>query len=76
MEQIYIISDVSGKVGEVTRRTVFFRFGEWCYSGMMDLGYTKINLHDLRLLMPSLQRQQGALKRYIKSMIICPISSN
>ena len=43
-------------------RDVFFRCGNWCYSGSVYLGHDAITLRDMPRIIPLLQRQQGKLE--------------
>mmetsp|Transcript_44255 Transcript_44255/g.138927 ORF Transcript_44255/g.138927 Transcript_44255/m.138927 type:complete len:665 (-) Transcript_44255:1385-3379(-) len=42
-------------------REVFFRCGNWCYSGSVYLGHEDITLRDMPRIIPLLQRQQNKL---------------
>jgi len=43
---------------------VFFRCGNWCYKGRVQFNGLRINVTDLPVLIPVLQRQQGSLRYY------------
>ena len=47
--------------GTSTTREVLFRYGNWCYSGRIELGSTSLNKEDLPTVVPILQLQQGNL---------------
>ena len=53
---------------------VFFRCGNWCYTGQIQFGGLKIGAADLCLLIPILQKQQGSLRYYCNSSTV-PTSS-
>ena len=61
--QIYVILRAIGSQrGQSTQREVLFRYGNWCYSGHIELGSTRLNKEDLPTVVPILQLQQGNLK--------------
>lgn len=41
---------------------VLFRCGNWCYTGTVDLGSASLELADLPVVIPALQKQQGSLQ--------------
>lgn len=41
---------------------VLFRCGNWCYTGKVDLGSAALELADLPVVIPALQKQQGSLQ--------------
>ncbi|TYZ56957.1 hypothetical protein PybrP1_010152 [[Pythium] brassicae (nom. inval.)] len=41
---------------------VLFRCGNWCYTGKVDLGSASLELADLPVVIPALQKQQGSLQ--------------
>lgn len=43
---------------------VFFRCGNWCYKGEIQRSGLKLNISDLPVLIPTLQRQQGSLRYF------------
>jgi hypothetical protein len=55
--QTYIIRSSKSNIHEV-----LFRCGNWCYSGRVDLGNAGLELSDLPVVIPALQKQQGSLQ--------------
>jgi hypothetical protein len=55
--QTYIIRSSTSNIHEV-----LFRCGNWCYSGRVDLGNSALELADLPVVIPALQKQQGSLQ--------------
>lgn len=55
--QTYIIRSSTSAIHEV-----LFRCGNWCYAGRVDLGGSKVELADLPVVIPALQKQQGSLQ--------------
>lgn len=55
--QTYIIRSSKSNLHEV-----LFRCGNWCYTGKVDLGSSNLELTDLPLVIPALQKQQGSLQ--------------
>lgn len=53
---------------------VLFRCGNWCYSGKVDLGSASLELADLPVVIPALQKQQGSLQ-YLCEWKAMPASS-
>lgn len=53
---------------------VLFRCGNWCYSGKVDLGSASVELADLPVVIPALQKQQGSLQ-YLCEWKAMPASS-
>jgi hypothetical protein len=47
-----------------TEHDVFFRCGNWCYKGPIDFMGLNLGLHQLPVVIPTLQRQQQALKYF------------
>lgn len=43
---------------------VLFRCGNWCYKGLVQFNDLKINLEDVPIVIPTLQRQQGSLRYF------------
>ena len=68
-QQMYLIR--KSKDSSSAYREVFFRCGDWCYSGEVAFNflednkeagtYRDINLKDIPKVIPSLQRQQDGL---------------
>ena len=54
---------------------VFFRCGNWCYKGDIQFPGLTIGISDLTILIPTLQKQQGALQYFCSSMNV-PTSSD
>ncbi|GMF10790.1 unnamed protein product [Phytophthora lilii] len=55
--QTYIVRSSKTNLHEV-----LFRCGNWCYSGKVDLGSADIELADLPVVVPALQKQQASLQ--------------
>ena len=46
--QTYVIMrSIGAAVGQSTTREVLFRYGNWCYSGRIELGTTRLAVEDL-----------------------------
>lgn len=43
---------------------VFFRCGNWCYKGVIQRSGLNLDISDLPVLIPTLQRQQGSLRYF------------
>lgn len=41
---------------------VLFRCGNWCYGGLVDLGSSQVELADVPVVIPALQKQQASLQ--------------
>ncbi len=52
------------KTSEDEFHEVFFRCGNWCYRGPIEFPGMDINVSDLPIIIPTLQRQQGSLRYY------------
>lgn len=46
---------------------VFFRCGNWCYSGRIQFGSLTLSTAQLPVIIPTLQKQQGSLRYYCNS---------
>ncbi|CEG43061.1 uncharacterized protein PHALS_13283 [Plasmopara halstedii] len=55
--QTYIVQSSKSNLHEV-----LFRCGNWCYSGKVDLGNADLELADLPVVIPALQKQQASLQ--------------
>ncbi|KAH7476379.1 hypothetical protein KRP22_000219 [Phytophthora ramorum] len=55
--QTYIVRSSKNNLHEV-----LFRCGNWCYSGKVDLGSADLELADLPVVVPALQKQQASLQ--------------
>lgn len=55
--QTYIVRSSKNNLHEV-----LFRCGNWCYGGKVDLGSADIELADLPVVVPALQKQQASLQ--------------
>ncbi|KAG3114786.1 hypothetical protein PI124_g6446 [Phytophthora idaei] len=55
--QTYIVRSSKNNLHEV-----LFRCGNWCYSGKVDLGSADLELVDLPVVVPALQKQQASLQ--------------
>lgn len=55
--QTYIVRSSSSNLHDV-----LFRCGNWCYTGKVDLGSPSLELADLPVVIPALQKQQGSLQ--------------
>ena len=55
--QTYIIRSSTNNLHDV-----LFRCGNWCYTGKVDLGSATVELADLPVVIPALQKQQGSLQ--------------
>lgn len=55
--QTYIVRSSKSSLHEV-----LFRCGNWCYAGKVDLGGAALELADLPVVIPALQKQQGSLQ--------------
>ncbi|ETI56696.1 hypothetical protein F441_00850 [Phytophthora nicotianae CJ01A1] len=55
--QTYIVRSSKDNLHEV-----LFRCGNWCYSGKVDLGSADLELADLPVVVPALQKQQASLQ--------------
>lgn len=55
--QTYIVRSSSTNLHDV-----LFRCGNWCYTGKVDLGNPTLELADLPVVIPALQKQQGSLQ--------------
>lgn len=68
--QTYVIfpnsHDAESKVSH-NLSEVFFRCGNWCYKGEIDFSGVSINISDLPILIPMLQRQQNSLRYYCQT---------
>ena len=60
--QTYIVLKPSAAQEGSSRREAFFRFGNWTYTGEVDLRCTKLSLADIPFVLPALQKQQSMLK--------------
>ena len=43
---------------------VFFKCGNWCYKGLIQFGGLDLNIDEVPILIPLLQKQQGSLRYY------------
>ncbi|KAG6598075.1 uncharacterized protein IUM83_09347 [Phytophthora cinnamomi] len=55
--QTYIVRSSKNNLHDV-----LFRCGNWCYSGKVDLGSADLELADLPVVVPALQKQQASLQ--------------
>ncbi len=60
--QIYVILQPPNPDIVTNTREIMFRFGNWCYHGSADLGFSKIGLAQLPIVMPRLHQQQHRLQ--------------
>ncbi|DBA04172.1 TPA: hypothetical protein N0F65_004280, partial [Lagenidium giganteum] len=67
--QTYVIRSSDTNLHEV-----LFRCGNWCYAGKVDLGSSDLELNDLPVVIPALQKQQGSLQ-YLCEWKAMPSSS-
>ncbi|KAF4324530.1 hypothetical protein BBO99_00001717 [Phytophthora kernoviae] len=67
--QTYIVRSSKSNLHEV-----LFRCGNWCYGGKVDLGSADVELADLPVVVPALQKQQASLQ-YLCEWKAMPSSS-
>lgn len=58
--QTYVVRSMSSKDSPL--HDVLFRCGNWCYGGQVDLGGTRLELADVPVAIPALQKQQTSLQ--------------
>lgn len=58
--QTYIVRSGGGKDNSL--HDVLFRCGNWCYGGQVDLGGSRLELADVPVAIPALQKQQASLQ--------------
>jgi hypothetical protein len=58
--QTYVVRSSGGKDGSL--HDVLFRCGNWCYGGQVDLGGARLELADVPVSIPALQKQQASLQ--------------
>lgn len=75
--QTYIIMTRDEKAASEVGHEVLFRCGNWCYKGLVQFNDLNINLEEVPLVIPTLQKQQGSLryfctaKRYALCLLSC-----
>lgn len=67
--QTYIVRSSKNNLHEV-----LFRCGNWCYSGKVDLGNADLELADLPVIVPALQKQQASLQYLCEWKALPPTS--
>lgn len=72
--QTYLIMAKDEHSAEDIGHEVLFRCGNWCYKGLVQFNELRINLEDVPVVIPTLQRQQGSLRYYCTAKSI-PASS-
>jgi hypothetical protein len=69
-EQIYVILKNSNSSTDYKSEQIneaLFRCGNWCYRGMVQFNGLKMTPADIPMIIPTLQKQQGALRYYCNS---------
>ncbi|RLN20668.1 hypothetical protein BBJ28_00006087 [Nothophytophthora sp. Chile5] len=67
--QTYIVRSSKSSLHEV-----LFRCGNWCYGGKVDLGSADLELVDLPVVVPALQKQQASLQYLCEWKAMSPSS--
>ena len=78
--QTYVVmkDEAAGRGAEAKKsegQEVLFACGNWCYRGQIQFNNLKMNLSELPILIPTLQRQQASLRYFCNSSSIpqnCP----
>jgi hypothetical protein len=67
--QTYIILNRQASSSEIeaSSNEVLFRCGNWCYRGLVQFNELKLVLKEIPIIIPALQKQQGALRYYCTS---------
>jgi len=60
--QSYIIRRLPPGALQTSRREMYFRCGNFCYNGVLDLGCSHATVEAIPRIVPSLQRQQAKFK--------------
>jgi hypothetical protein len=60
--QTYIINSRNSENDQNEASGVLFQCGSWCYSGTIQWNGIKLNLEEIPIIIPMLQRQQGSLR--------------
>jgi hypothetical protein len=62
--QTYIITRRAEDNNKIEANDVLFKCGNWCYKGVVQFNGIKFNLDEIPIIIPVLQKQQGALRYY------------
>eukprot|EP01039_Chlorochromonas_danica_P010755 gene10755-11954_t len=72
--QTYIILTRDEKAASEVGHEVLFRCGNWCYKGLVQFNDLNINLEEVPLVIPTLQKQQGSLRYFCTAKSVPPSS--